>query len=232
MPKLINGQAWWAVQNRTDLMDPNNDNCIVAYKNSPNAFVPFSLPDGYVGETIPGYAVMRVAGPIIFLDDGQPVFPVCLPDDQSQTYQEAAIHFINGPTPIPIGHVGAGTQDTPALVLWDWTAPGGLYNTQFTQSDSRYFVSGEMGMVSGSWALQTAGNVITANDLSTKPTTYWPFSRISLQAAPDPKKRGDFIYNKSLVWVGRGTGVSIINPEGALAAAVNDLSNKILNASI
>jgi hypothetical protein len=232
MPQQINGQVWWTVQNRTDLMDTNNKDCIVSYKNSPNSFVPFQLPKVYAGETIPARAIMRLAGPMIFLADGEPVFSVCMPDDQSQAYQEAGIHFINGPTPIPVGKIGMGTKDLPALALWDWTAPGGVYSAQFEQSDSRYYVSGEMGIMSGSWALQTAGNVISANQSSTKPTTYWPFTRMSLQAIPDPNVRGKFSYDKSRVWVDRGTGVSISNPSGALAAAVNNLSTAIIGASV
>lgn len=233
MPKLIDGQVWWTVQNRTDLMDPNKKDCIVAYKNSPNAFVPFKMPEkGYAGETIPARAIMRLAGPMFYLDDGEEVFRVCMPDDQSQAYQEAGIHFINGPTPIPPGKIGMATKSLPTLVLWDWTAPGGVYNAQFVQSDSRYYVSGEMGIMSGSWALQTAGNVISANDASTKPTTYWPFTRMSLQAVPDPNTRGKFSYDKSLVWVDRGTGVAMSNPNGALAAAVNNLATAIFQQSV
>jgi hypothetical protein len=124
------------------------------------------------------------------------------------------------------------TQDLPTRVLWDWTAPGGVYNSQFVQSDARYYVSGEMGMISGSWALQTAGNCINANGASTTPLTFWPFTRISLDAKPDPQNKGLFIYTKQVVWVGRGAGCTISNPNGALAAAVNSLNVAILGASI
>jgi hypothetical protein len=100
MPRIIDGRTWWTVQNRTDLMNKKNPLAIAAYTFSPNAFSNFKLTDDYAGEIIPAFAIMRQAGPMVIID-GEPVFPVCLPDDQSQQNQEAGIHWINGPVPIP-----------------------------------------------------------------------------------------------------------------------------------
>jgi hypothetical protein len=67
------------------------------------------------GETIPGFALMRIAGQEEM--EGQVVFRVAQPDAESERAQDPAGLLINGPTPIPAGMFGAATQDFPARVL-------------------------------------------------------------------------------------------------------------------
>lgn len=227
-------------QNRTDLAARNLPLPAAVYTLSPNSFVPFQMTDTYVGEVIPAWACMRIAGaPTIY--EGDLCWPVCLPDDRSETYQEAGIHIFNSNVPIPVKRYGMGTQDLPAKVLFDYTAPAGgtygtLYADKFAESDADLWVGGQMVLRSGSWALQSVGNM--QSDFQTGgvlPFTYWPYTLMGLDPLPltnppplDPKT-GEIAYEypRYLIWVQRGSGVQIVN-DSQLALQIANLNNTIL----
>jgi len=76
-------------------------------------------------ETIPGFALvaLRPSDRSAFFtqdkEDEAVVWRVWKPDADSQARQDPALLMFNGPTPIPPGKDGKGTQDTPAQVLHD-----------------------------------------------------------------------------------------------------------------
>lgn len=85
-----------------------------------------NMQDGKEGRaklTIPGFALMmlNVADRDRYFtqdrEDGAVVFRVYRPDAEAQARQDPAMLIVNGPTPIPPGKDGKGTQDWPAQVL-------------------------------------------------------------------------------------------------------------------
>jgi hypothetical protein len=68
-------------------------------------------------ETIPGYALLKLAGQTAI--DGQIVWNVEQPDAMSERLQNPALLAVNGPTPILCDEIGRCTQDWPAQVLYD-----------------------------------------------------------------------------------------------------------------
>lgn len=242
MPRY-NIQVW----NRTDLSSPLPSNTLreVEYTLVPNAFVP-NPPPGlpgagngwaqgassgggvapYAGEVIPPYACMKIAGaPLIFKDDL--LWPVCLPDDGSMIGQQAALHFFNSAQPIQFLGKGLATQDDRAPALVDMTALGKPYQG----ADPGLYV-GEMAIMCGSWALQPASNAINANNTSTTPITFWPYCSMGRMPSVNVNDPANLLYSWHVFLIGRGGGVRVSNPQGALAAAVNDMTTAIFNASV
>lgn len=245
MPPRYNIQIW----NRTDLSSPLPANTLreVEYTLVPNAFVP-NPPPGlpgagngwaqgassgggvapYAGEIIPAYACMKIAGaPLVFKNDL--LWPVCLPDDDSMIGQQAALHFFNSGQPLQFMAKGLATQDDRAPVLVDLTADGSPYAGGTV--DPGLYV-GDLGIMAGSWALQPASNCINANNTSTTPITYWPYCSMGRLPSVNVNDPANLLYSWYVFIVGRGSGVRVSNPKGALAAAVSDLANSIFNASV
>jgi hypothetical protein len=178
----------------------------------------------YLGETIPAYAVMRVAGPAVWIDD-KLTYPVCLPDDLSQGFQQAGCHFINGATPIPIDGIGSATQTLPAQVLVDMTpnSPAQTYGlTPAQQLGQRPLgdIMTPLGILSGCWALHNFNDILNSNQaiLNEWPQEF-PYSLVSYVPIRQLDSKGKLQYTQPYAMVGSGGSIYVLTA-GQLAGLV------------
>lgn len=182
-------------------------------------------PQKYAGETIPKYACMRIAGPMVWIDD-EPTYPVCLPDDTSQSFQEAGLHFFNGPTPIPLDGIGWATQTLPAQALVDMTpdAPKQSYGLSPAQTllgqNEKLDIGAPLGIMSGCWALH---NFNDPTDVNISVLNQWPelfpYTLMSYVPLRERDKNGDLQYTQPYAMVGTGAKVYILNAGGFISLA-------------
>lgn len=165
---IYNLKVW----NRTDLSTTTQG---LAYS---------TLPSGYGGETIPPYAVMRVLRPC-FLYKDEVIWPVGLPDDNSNLLQQAGLHIINGPKPIPLQGYGVGTQIWPAPALVDQQDYVSPYQVPYTD------VGLQLEIKSGSWALEYTAGL----------TDYGAYTVLSPYAIVDLSSPTGIVYYSKLCWV-------------------------------
>lgn len=127
-------------------------------------------------ETIPGFALMAVAGGVVL--NGQHVFNVAKHDSgiASESNQFPSRMIFNGPTPIPPERYGQGTQDCPARALIE------AEDMDFSEAETAIH---EWGAQDDSWYL--------------KPVARGPFHDIGLDRSTVPLGSGE-----SLLWVQRG----------------------------
>lgn len=143
-----------------------------------------TLAQGYGGETIPPYAVMRVVRPV-FLYKNEWIWPIGLPDDNSALMQQAGLHIINGPRPIPLQGYGRGTQIWPAPALVDQSDYNSIYEVPYDQ------VGLQLEIKSGSWALEYTAGL----------TDYGAYTVLSPYAIPNAVCPDGVQYYAKICWV-------------------------------
>lgn len=112
------------------------------------------------GEAIPPFAVMQInndstvdSGLATNEIEGVLVYNVIKPNDDSQNKTNQATILFNGPTTIPVGGFGHGTQDFPVM------AKAGENSFQLTLADTLGVISGDWGINPNQSGYRPIGNL-------------------------------------------------------------------------
>ena len=108
----LTGRRWCAIENVTGVLRKAG----VPNESKEQIIPGFACCYLNVGKSFDGTSLERS---VMHAEDGQAVWLVDQPNDECECRQDPTLLIVNGPTPIPPGGVGRGTQQWPAQVLVD-----------------------------------------------------------------------------------------------------------------